>query len=1008
MSGATLFHNAASPDVGFFLNAAQIIQNDFSRAPLSAGQPVTNGTYASLPHPGPSNSQNALVLCGPIVGTVTATSANVLLEVNMDSTVTATAQPDGVGMAVSCTRNLKRCSPDVFNFQGLSPGTKYRISFGPLAPVQMQELQEKGCIVCTLQPDNQMQKLRIIALSCDRPRRLLEGQENPWDRVAAVCKSDGCDVMLHLGDQVYTKEADWMDAAKRIMDVCEKPGIDEEVRMQAEADAAERLQQAYRATWYPTSISTVLSRSSHLMIWSDNDVANDFTVLKKADGSQAYTPSFLRVAMRVYRMYQRQLWDPDCVISQQKLEALPEVEEWHFHRYGPCGIFLIDMRGNRITPTGFQKEGPILSARQRAAIEDAFSQTGLTCMLVCSEIPFVGDPPDVIRNKAKKLTFLTDHWPYQLSELIWLLDLCFAWKVAAPGREVIMIGGDIHVSVDSTIMDRRTGQSIRHITTSPITNHVCGFYPELSGNLSDRYSYTHTPMPGMRTYCTIDLTFVGHSGSAHPQVNLVGIPMEKDSGSEKPEDALVLCGPVVGTVTENSANILIEVDADLTLTCKAMPATVGAELVSDTRKMTRARPEVFKLEGLLPNTEYNITFDPLATLQSQELRQRGCVVRTMPSASQISQLRVIALSCDRPARMHKGQENPWGRLAEICKSGGCDVMLHLGDQVYTKENDWKASAVRVMDICEKPGITDSLRRKMESEAAERLQMAYRATWYPDEVATVLSRSSHLMIWSDNDVANDFTILKKKDGSQAYTPQFIRVGMRVYRMYQRQLWDPDCVISQKKLEDLTEVEEWHFHRYGPCGVFLIDMRGNRIRPDGIQKEGPILSERQKQAIQQAFAEIGLTCMLVCSEIPFVGDPPDVIRKKAEKLTFLKDHWPYQIAELTWLLDLCFSWKSAVPGREVIMLGGDIHVSVDSMITDRSTGQTIRHITTSPITNHVCPFFPDLEGSLNDRYSYVHKPLPGMRTYCTIDLSFVGSSTSANINLVGVPVPEGEDD
>ena len=96
-------------------------------------------------------------------------------------------------------------------------------------------------------------------------------------------------------------------------------------------------------------------------------------------------------------MYQRQLWDPDCVTHIEKVEALPEVEEWHFHRYGSCGIFLIDMRGNRIGSDGVQKEGTILSAKQRAAIEQAFAENGLTCMLVCSEIPFVGDSPEAIR-----------------------------------------------------------------------------------------------------------------------------------------------------------------------------------------------------------------------------------------------------------------------------------------------------------------------------------------------------------------------------------------------------------------------------------------------------------------------------------------------------------------------------------------------------------------------------------------------------------------------------------
>lgn len=47
-----------------------------------------------------------------------------------------------------------------------------------------------------------VEKIRLIALSCDRPRRLMEGDENPWDRISEECTQDKCDVMLHLGDQV--------------------------------------------------------------------------------------------------------------------------------------------------------------------------------------------------------------------------------------------------------------------------------------------------------------------------------------------------------------------------------------------------------------------------------------------------------------------------------------------------------------------------------------------------------------------------------------------------------------------------------------------------------------------------------------------------------------------------------------------------------------------------------------------------------------------------------------
>ena len=64
--------------------------------------------------------------------------------------------------------------------------------------------------------------------------------------------------------------------------------------------------------------------------------------------------------------------------------------------------------------------------------------------------------------------------------------------------------------------------------------------------------------------------------------------------------------------------------------------------------------------------------------------------------------------------------------------------------------------------------------------------------------------------------------------------------------------------------------------------MIDMRGNRIRPDGTMinakdlKSGHIImDEGQKEALVKAFASPGLSCMYVCSEIPFVsGAPKDV--------------------------------------------------------------------------------------------------------------------------------------
>ena len=91
-----------------------------------------------------------------------------------------------------------------------------------------------------------------------------------------------------------------------------------------------------------------------------------------------------------------------------------------------------------------------------------------------------------------------------------------------------MLGGDIHVGATTTIADAQSGLSITHVTTSPVTNHVSQFIPELTGSLSARYSYTHEPLRDQRNYCTVDLTFSPTNGVT-ADVQLIGVPVNPES-----------------------------------------------------------------------------------------------------------------------------------------------------------------------------------------------------------------------------------------------------------------------------------------------------------------------------------------------------------------------------------------------------------------------------------------------------------------------------------------------
>ena len=342
---------------------------------------------------------------------------------------------------------------------------------------------------------------RILALSCDRPTRLLLGQQDPWDHMVEHGIAKGrqpVNTILHIGDQIYPDDEDIQTADKIFNAIYDKLPAPKKVLMMQRG--RELWRNKYRKVFSYGGKAKLMSMASNLMIWSDNDVANDFTVMKNEDGTQKYHPNFLKCGMRSYREYQRRLWDPHCSLDYNRTEG--SVKEWHSHIYGSIGVFMFDLRGNRITSEGVQmSQHSLLSEEQWEDLEAFFSNPILKVIILCSETPFVSDEPEVCKAKVdenSEMDFIKDHWPYNKDELVRLLDMCFSWILEGEnigvGRDILMLGGDIHCGVTSVIRDNENGLTINHITTSPVTNHVCKYFPPLSGNISKRYGFSHLPL----------------------------------------------------------------------------------------------------------------------------------------------------------------------------------------------------------------------------------------------------------------------------------------------------------------------------------------------------------------------------------------------------------------------------------------------------------------------------------------------------------------------------------
>ena len=214
-------------------------------------------------------------------------------------------------------------------------------------------------------------------------------------------------------------------------------------------------------------------------------------------------------------------------------------------------------------------------------------------------------------------------------------------------------------------------------------------------------------------------------------------------------------------------------------------------------------------------------------------------------------------------------------------------------------------ACMIMDLYDDP-MTTAASKKMIAEAEEELG-APTATSGHARHAPVLAQSSHLMLWSDNDVANDYGGDQKGSDEQKYSDQFIKSAMGVYTEYQRQLWD----LVRGPAAQGRRVGDGGTSTYRGLGVFMVDMRGmdHRGWRDG---EGRHHERQAEEGARGGLPDARAELHAGGERDSVRVESPAMVQESAKFVKFLEGHWAYKEDECTWLYDLCFDWKAARRG------------------------------------------------------------------------------------------------
>ncbi len=378
---------------------------------------------------------------------------------------------------------------------------------------------------------------------------------------------------------------------------------------------------------------------------------------------------------------------------------------------------------------------------------------------------------------------------------------------------------------------------------------------------------------------------------------------------------------IVGDVTSTTARIWVRGQPDDTqLDVKIAQSGEVLRRESVALDLEIASAGVLDLEGLIPDTDYSVSFHTGG-------EHEQATFRTWGGASE--RFKFLVLSCNKN---YNGEDN-FEAIEQICSENDVRLVLHCGDQIYYGHEK---------DKC--------------PPSAELYRQRYDQTWGADEYARkLLGRLPNYMVLDDHDIADDFNkaalLSERVDAHSA--AEHLEFGLPAYETFQRS-HGPRPVREGK-----------HYYSFSVPGAefFVMDVRLDRRPYRSFALDSEMVSEEQMQDLQCWLSTHRDRLKFVVSSLPFVGEVSFVSKRLSSDKKWDQGGFNDQRKRLVRFI------AESDHGR-LVFLAGDMHASYVASLTKKGNEELplAYELMASPVS-HALRAFRDV--GLRDRPKIVVK-------------------------------------